>query len=120
VARVGESAPTIAASELPTVSALAPLWIAVSGAPASASGVFLAAIDPQGPELKAEGPLLLSPEHVRAVPVTTDAAGRAWLKLGRVPAAHAKLCGRTLCVQFVSSADGALVVSPGLRLQGGH
>jgi len=118
--RVGQDAPRIAASALPTLPAPEPLAIAVSGAPAGARGMFLAAIDPSGAALLSAGRLLLDPARVRSVPVLTDASGRARLELGSVRLPRETFCGRTLCVQFVCETDGALAASPGLRLQAGH
>jgi hypothetical protein len=118
--RVGEGAPLIAASTLPTVPSIEPLVIAVSGAPASAAGFFVAALDPHGLALPASGPLLLSFDFARVLPAMSDAAGRASLKIGRVPGLHDALCEQSLCVQFLGAGPGGLVASPGLRLQGGH
>jgi hypothetical protein len=116
---VGEDAPAIAASTLPTLPSSEPLWIAVSGAPALAAGVFVAALQPSGPALSESGALLIEPDFARLLPATTDAQGRAWLKIGPVPEADG-LCGLVLCVQFVAAGEGGPVASPGLRLQGGH
>lgn len=118
--RVGANAPALAVSALPRVPSAESLSIALTGAPPLTHGMFIASLDPHGPALLADGPLLLSPERAHLVPVTTDSKGRAWLELGPVRLAHERLCGRVLCVQFVSGTDGALVASPGLRLQGGH
>jgi len=117
---VGDGAPAIAASALATLPSPEPLRIAVSAAPARAPSLFLVSLDPWGDAVRAEGPLLLAPEHAQAVPVLASASGHASLELGRMRLAREKFCGFTLCVQFVSADDGALVASPALRIQTGH
>jgi len=118
--RVGDGAPSIAASALPTLTSTAPLRVAVNGAPAKARGLFLVALAGQPGALRAEGPLLVAPERAQALPVLTDSAGRARLELGHGGVARERLCGLTLAVQFACEEDRALIASPGLRLQTGH
>ena len=118
--RVGDGAPSIAASALPTLTSTAPLRVAVNGAPAKARGLFLVALAGQPGALRAEGPLLVAPERAQALPVLTDSAGRARLELGHGGVARERLGGLTLAVQFACEEDHALIASPGLRLQTGH
>jgi hypothetical protein len=118
--RVGEDAPSIAAGALPILSSTEMLRIAVSGAPPRARGMFLVALAGQPGALLAEGPLLVAPDHAQAVAVLADSSGTARLELGHAGLVRERFCGLTLAVQFACAEDGALIASPGLRLQTGH
>ena len=118
--RVGDDAPSIAVSTLPTLSSTEPLRIAVSGAPAKAKGMFLVALANQPGAVLAEGPLLLAADHAQALPVLTNSSGLARVELGHAGAVRERFCGLTLAVQYACVVDGAVIASPGLRLQTGH
>jgi hypothetical protein len=118
--RVGDGAPSIAAGALPILSSTEALRIAVSGAPAKARGMFLVALANQPGALLAEGPLLVAPDHAQALPVLADSSGTARLELGHAGLVRERFCGLTLVVQYACAEDGALIASPGLRLQTGH
>ena len=119
--RVGEGAPALAASALPTVPSPEPLHIVVRDAPARAPGLFLVTVDPRGEAVLPDGPLILAPNRAQALPVLTDGGGRAAIELGRLRVPREKFCGLTVCVQFAAiDDDGMLVASPALRLQTGH